>query len=81
MLRYSPVQTVDDARYREIAAEKMVGLRKEQRAFSLVDWVLRLIILDRGDSIKELLTVDPTDFHDVCPRKNVRIVDLNRATT
>jgi hypothetical protein len=46
---------------------------KSHRALSLVDAVLRLVLVDRNVKIDALITFNPGDFSDICQRSGIEV--------
>ena len=66
---------LDDGAYKRQALDNTLSsARGRERAFSLVDNVLRLIIEDRNVKLHCLFSFNPTDFADVCARRQIEIV-------
>ena len=72
------VQRISDEPYREEALEMTFKMAlNSSRYISLVDMVIRLILDDINVQKDALLTVNPKDFHDVCMRQNIEMLDVS----
>lgn len=66
------LQRLDDLPYREDALlQAREPLRWGGRALSLVDHVLRAVILDPSVRVDYFVTMNPEDFIDVCSQRDV----------
>jgi predicted nucleic acid-binding protein len=63
--------TIYDTKYRDKALEE--SLKISNYKYSLVDIVLRIMILDVNLSIHALITFNDTDFIDVCQQRSIPI--------
>jgi predicted nucleic acid-binding protein len=68
------VHHVDDNPYRALALSQC--LQDQRRPMSLVDRVLRAIIDDPDVRVDVVVTVDAKDFHDVCTRRRIELLEL-----
>ncbi len=74
-LRRSNARILDDQPYRDAALEDILsGENLGKRNFSLVDSVLRHIILDPNVEVNYLFTPNVVDFSDVCQKRYVEII-------
>lgn len=61
------IYRIDDSPYRELALKETIKSSiSVKRAISLVDMVIRFIMLDRKHRIDYLITYNEKDFYDVC---------------
>ncbi|MGC8552545.1 MAG: hypothetical protein ACP5O7_06715 [Phycisphaerae bacterium] len=66
------LKTIDDCSYRAKALDLTMDWGSSgQRSISLVDMVLRLVIDDSQNRIREVVTFNPRDFHDVCHKRGI----------
>lgn len=66
---------LDDAKYKSQALEcTLLSAGGRERAFSLVDNVLRLIIEDRNVKLHCLFSFNHSDFVDVCVRRQIELM-------
>jgi predicted nucleic acid-binding protein len=74
ILRGSSIHWVDDSSYRQNCLNLTLNAASSgKRAISLVDMIVRQIILERRFRITQLLTFNAGDFHDVCRANGVRL--------
>lgn len=55
--------------------EELRRRRGSYRALSLVDRVIRLMLLDPKHRLHALITFNRDDFEDVCVRRRIRLID------
>jgi predicted nucleic acid-binding protein len=67
------VYLLPDENYRDAALEEIRTPSKSHRALSLVDAVLRLVLVDRNVKIDALITFNPGDFSDICQRSGIEV--------
>jgi len=74
-LKRPNVTYLDDAAFRDAAFELALesSLRRD-RALSMVDCLIRLLLEDVNTRISYLLTFNERDFADVCRRKGIEII-------
>jgi predicted nucleic acid-binding protein len=72
IIRRPKVHKVDDASYRIECLENTLA-NASRRPISLVDMIVRAVLMDKKYTISQLLTFNPADFVDVCKDRNVRI--------
>jgi predicted nucleic acid-binding protein len=70
-LKTHHVVTIYDTKYTDKALEETLKISNYK--YSLVDMVLRMMILDVNLSINALITFNDRDFIDVCQQRNVPI--------
>ena len=63
----------DDCKYRESALRESFAASKRHRNLSLVDCVLRQVLLDEEQRIDYFLTLNLPDFVDVCRQTGVQV--------
>ena len=69
------ITLLDDTQFREFAlARSLSSSQQEKRPFSMVDWLIRLVIDDRNTKIDCLVTFNRADFADICARRRVTIL-------
>ncbi|MDZ7760804.1 MAG: hypothetical protein U5L00_11175 [Desulfovermiculus sp.] len=59
--------------YHKEALEEIRTPSKSHRSLSLVDAVLRLVLVDRNVKIDALITFNPGDFSDICQRSGIEV--------
>ena len=70
------VRKISDEEYKETALQNIFELNVSREvSISLIDEVLRLMILDDSLSIDYLVTFNKSDFEYPCQRANVMILD------
>lgn len=72
IIRRPKVHKVDDTSYRIECLESTLA-NASRRPISLVDMIVRAVLMDNKYTISQLLTFNPADFVDVCQDRNVRI--------
>ncbi len=69
------VSLVNDNEYKdkalELTFESSIRLKKP---YSLVDMILRLMLDDTNLKIDYLISFNPSDFFDVCSKRNIEII-------
>lgn len=74
IINHHDVTKVDDGVYRAEAFQEMMDLvLLKQWKLSLVDVVIRSILLEKKDSFHSLITYNPNDFRDVCIKGKISI--------
>ncbi len=73
-LRDMDIEYIDDSIYRQGVLEQTIKGVMRGRPISMVDMLIRFI-LDSVPRIDALVTFNVADFHDVCLRKNIRIIN------
>jgi predicted nucleic acid-binding protein len=68
------VERIDDSPYRVAAVAECLDLRNRQRPMSLVDRVLRAIVLDPNRRVHGVVTFNPGDFADVCRKRQIELL-------
>lgn len=75
ILKKANAVQVDDCRYRNSALAITLDTTKAHpNKISAVDSVLRLVLDDPSSRIDCMFTFNPSDFLDVCLRRNVQII-------
>jgi len=74
ILRRRNISVIDDSPYRADALNAVSTLT-DRRNISLVDMVIRRLLDDASVRVTALVTLNPTDFHDVCRRRGIELVD------
>jgi len=76
ILKKNNVVLIDDTLYKETA---LLNLEKnfKKRNLSLVDLIIREILIDKKIKIDYLISFNVKDFVDVCQRKQIQIIDNN----
>ncbi len=76
LIRRSNVELISDSKYREIALDKVFSRNRkyDDYSHSLVDAVLREIILDIDIKIDYLISFNERDFIDVCVKRNIEFL-------
>ena len=70
------VTYLNDEQYREEALSQTLELASiGKRSISLVDMIVRLMLMDIGIKIDYITTFNPKDFHDVCKKRKVPILN------
>ncbi len=64
------VERLPDEPYREKALESVFS--KSQ--YSLVDMIIREILMDVSIKIDAILTFNPSDFRDICAQRNIELL-------
>lgn len=69
------VDHFDDTSYRDKSLEKLISsYSKPNIKYSLVDHVIRAIIIDVNVKIDYFVTFNPRDFRDVCALRKIEIL-------
>jgi len=63
---------VDDSPYRKNSLQFV--LENNNRHFSLVDHVVRSMLLDKSLPIDGFISFNPGDFHDVCDSRKIEML-------
>ena len=71
-LNHGKHQKIDDAKYRESALSQTMFYMRQGRSLSLVDLVLRQMLIDEALHIKAIVTFNARDFSDVCQRQGIQ---------
>lgn len=71
-LEKSSTVLIEDSLYRDASLEYV--LNNPTRSFSLVDHVIRSMIVDKTISIDAFVSFNPRDFHDVCDSRNIEML-------
>lgn len=66
-------EKIDDAKYRDAALSQTASFARQGRPLSLVDGVLRHMLLDEALHIKAIATFNPRDFSDICYRRGIEL--------
>ena len=66
------VQLSDD-KYKENVISSVFVQAKNHKRFSLVDLVIREMLLDVENNINAIVTFNSSDFEDICWKKNIEI--------
>lgn len=76
LIRKSNVKLIGDSKYRELALDKVFSRNREYDDYShsLVDAVIREIILDINVKIDYLISFNERDFIDVCIKRNIEFL-------
>lgn len=75
ILKKSNIIKIDDKDYKEKALEQIFDLHHQHKyRFSLVDAVIREIIVDNTLNFKYLISYNYKDFEDICRHKDVEII-------
>lgn len=75
ILNKSSTIRVDDTKYREKALELTLEYAVDKnRALSLVDMIIRLMLEDTNLKIDALFTFNPGDFYDVCTNCRIELI-------
>ena len=64
---------LDNKAYRSSSLERLLESQMRDRAFSLVDQVVREVLADVNVAINVLITFNPKDFYDVCASRDIQI--------
>ncbi|NJN98871.1 MAG: hypothetical protein HC875_34640 [Anaerolineales bacterium] len=62
---------INDTSYRDKALEETLT---SPRPISLVDWVIRMMLMDVNLRINYLITFNERDFVDICQRRRIEII-------
>lgn len=74
ILNKSSTVRVDDTKYRETALELTLDSAVQtNRALSLVDMIIRLMLDDTNLKIDAFYTFNPGDFCDVCTNRRIKL--------
>lgn len=74
LLRSPGIKQLDDTPYREVALTKILDGAHRWLKLSLVDVILRDILVERKNRIDGFATFNEVDFDDVCRRRRVPIL-------
>lgn len=73
-LKQSSTKLIDDKIYKEVALQETMHLSSSgKRHISLVDMVIRRILMDTSLRIDYLITFNERDFVDVCKSRRIQI--------
>lgn len=72
MKKKNAVQLSDD-KYKENVISSVFVQAKNHKRFSLVDLVIREMLLDVENNINAIVTFNSSDFEDICWKKNIEI--------
>lgn len=75
LLKKSNVSIIDDVNYRSLCYQRILARPSSKRPISLVDLVIRDILLDSTIRIHSLISFNPNDFRDVCQKKGIELHD------
>jgi predicted nucleic acid-binding protein len=76
-INYRNVEYFDDSNYRDRSLEKLIdSYHKPNKKYSLVDHVIREIIIDPNVKIDYFVTFNPKDFMDVCSMRRIEILSF-----
>jgi len=73
-LRSHGLHKLQDEPYREAALEKTLNPASPRKALSLVDAVLREMIIDVNVKMHAFVTFNARDFRDVCQRRGIEVI-------
>jgi len=75
LIKKRDVVLLDDSDYKIDALElTMDSSIRMNKPYSLVDMVLRLMLLDKRLKINYLISFNPNDFFDICIKNNIEIL-------
>jgi hypothetical protein len=66
-------EKIDDSSYRDTVLSDTVRYVQHGRSLSLVDSVLRQMLIDERLHIKAIVTFNPRDFSDICHRQDIEL--------
>jgi predicted nucleic acid-binding protein len=66
---------IHDEKYRDNAIKSVFFQSKSHRKLSLVDLVIREILLDVSINIDAIFTFNISDFEDICWKRNIELFD------
>jgi len=75
LLKRPSVTLIDDANYKELALAESVAFAQRDRYLSLVDSIIRQVIVDVSVKVDYLVTFNKKDFMDVCARRKLEIYE------
>ena len=73
ILTHKNTVQIPDGKYKDTAIESIFLQTKSHKKFSLVDLVIREILLDVEININAIVTFNVSDFEDICWKKNIEI--------
>ena len=80
LLNQVNVHKISDATYRNVAINTINKFVRINQNYSLVDLVIRGMLEDVNLDIDVLVTFNPSDFHSVCSKRNIEILNAFQET-
>lgn len=71
VLSYRKKVLVDDSKYRSDCLDRAFDTARSNRPISLVDMIIRDVLMDKSYRITRLLTLNVPDFVDVCRERGI----------
>lgn len=66
---------IPDVKYKDNAIKSIFSQSKSHNKFSLVDLIIREILLDVEIKINAIVTFNVADFEDICWKSNIELFD------
>ncbi|HMV09535.1 MAG TPA: hypothetical protein PK325_09875 [Cyclobacteriaceae bacterium] len=74
-IKKANVRLIEDSPYKDIAFQESVFFAQRNRNLSLVDSIIRQIVVDISVKVDYLVTFNKRDFIDVCLRRKIEIYE------